>query len=165
MPSDQPVPPAVGTWLSHLQRHGKSHHTIAAYQRAFTHFARWYLEAYGDPLDLMSVIPRDVRDWKSHQQRVEKAAPGTINQRLAALSRFFTWAVAGGLVKIDPTTEVKTIRPKQRKPKGLSRKALRRLLRAVHNEANLRDIAIVDVLAGTGIRVGELLALQSGISS
>ena len=34
--------------------------------------------------------------------------------------------------------------------------SLRRLLRAVHASGNLRDIAIVEVLAGTGLRVGEI---------
>ena len=49
-----------------------------------------------------------------------------------------------------------------REAKGLPNRDLRRLLRAVHASGNLRDIAIVEVLAGTGLRVGELLALQVG---
>ena len=49
-----------------------------------------------------------------------------------------------------------------RQPQGLSSRDLRRLLRAVHTAGNLRDIAILEVLAGTGLRVGELLALQIG---
>jgi site-specific recombinase XerD len=36
------------------------------------------------------------------------------------------------------------------------------LLRAVHASGNLRDIAVIEVLAATGLRVGELLALQIG---
>ena len=48
------------------------------------------------------------------------------------------------------------------KPRDCPNRDLRRLLRAVHASGNLRDIAIVEVLAGTGLRVGELLALQVG---
>lgn len=40
--------------------------------------------------------------------------------------------------------------------------SLRRLPRAVHAEGDLRGIALSVVLAGTGIRVGELLDLQLG---
>lgn len=156
------VPQAVDAWLIYLQQQGKSGHTIAAYRRALVHFARWYWQSYGDELDPGCVIPRDVKDWKTHQQRSEKAAPGTLNQRLAALSRFFDWAVASGVVKNDPTIEVKTLRPQHRKPKGLPSKALRRFLRAVHIGENLRDIAMVEILAGTGMRVGELLELRVG---
>ncbi len=36
------------------------------------------------------------------------------------------------------------------------------MLRAVYTRGNLRDIAIIEVLVGTGLRVGELLALQVG---
>jgi site-specific recombinase XerD len=156
------VPQEVEAWLIHLQQQGKSGHTVAAYRRALTHFAGWYRRVYGDSFNPGHVIARDVRDWKAHQQRVEKAAPGTLNQRLAALSRFFDWAVAGDVAKSDPTVEVKAIRPQHRKPNALSKQTLRRLLRAVHDGENLRDIAMVEVLAGTGIRVGELLELRVG---
>ena len=36
------------------------------------------------------------------------------------------------------------------------------MLRAVHHGGSLRDIAILEMLAGTGLRVGELLQLQVG---
>ena len=45
-------------------------------------------------------------------------------------------------------------------PKALDERALRRLLRTVHAGGDLRDIALVETLVGTGLRVSELLALQ-----
>ena len=51
---------------------------------------------------------------------------------------------------------------KKREPKTLSEKDLRRLLRAVHAAGDPRDIALVELLVGTGLRVGELLALKVG---
>ena len=50
----------------------------------------------------------------------------------------------------------------QHQPQGLSQRNLRRLLRAVHASRNLRDVAMLEVLVGAGLRVGELLALQVG---
>ena len=93
---------------------------------------------------------------------VEKAAPATINQRLVALSRFFTWAVQQGVMQENPTQDINGVRLPQRQPQGLPKRDLRRLLRAVHASGNVRDIAILEVLSGTGLRVGELLALQVG---
>ena len=152
----------IDRWLESLHQGGKSAHTLNAYRRALTHFVTWSQALYGQAFDPATIIGRDVRDWKAHQQTVEKAAPATINQRLVAVSRFFVWAVRQGLAREDPTQAVSGIRLPQRHPQGLTRRDLRRLLRAAHASGNLRDIAILEVLIGTGVRVGELLALHVG---
>lgn len=152
----------IDLWLEMLQQQGKSAHTLNAYRRAVMHFAKWSQALYGQDFDSATIIGRDVRDWKAYQQTVEKASPATINQRLVALSRFFAWAVKQGLVPEDPTQDVSSIRLPQRQPQGLAKQALRRLLRAVHAGGQRRDIAMLEVLVGTGLRVGELLALQVG---
>jgi integrase/recombinase XerC len=156
------TPFPIQSWLEHLDKQGKSAHTIAAYRRALQHFVAWNEAQYGVAFDPMQVIPRDVEDWKAHQQTVENARPATINQRLVALSRFFAWAITEGNARSDPTADVSGIRPETRKPKAMTETELRRLLRAVHAGGNPRDIAIVEMLAGTGLRVGELLALRIG---
>ena len=162
--NDKSTPPYSGVedWLAWLEQQGKSRHTIAAYRRGIEHFQRWSQTSYGGRFDPAATLPRDVRDWQTYQQTVEKAAPASINQRLVALDRFFAWALRQGLTQHNPTDEVATLRLPQRQPKGLSPRDLRRLLRAVHAEGDLRDIALIEVLAGTGLRVGELLALQVG---
>ena len=154
--------PVVQFWLEHLHRQGRSEHTIAAYRRGVAHFVRWSETTYGEAFDPARVIPRDVRDWLAHQQTVEKARPATVNQRLTALSRFFAWATREGHVRTDPTVGISGPRLPQRQPNALTEKDVRRLLRAVYAEGNVRDIAIMEVLLGTGIRVGELLALRVG---
>ncbi len=160
--SDTNLHPAMRAFLDHLHRQGKSAHTIAAYARGLTHFARWSEQTYGEPFGPARVIPRDVRDWLAYQQTVEKARPATVNQRLTALKRFFAWAVREGHARTNPTTDISGLRLPPRQPKALTEKEVRRLLRAVHAAGNARDIAIVEVLLGTGIRVGELLALRVG---
>ena len=154
--------PAVADWLAHLHHQGKSHHTLAGYRRALTHFIRWSEGSYGQPFDPAAIIPRDVADWKAHQQTVEKARPATINQRLVALSRFFKWAVVQGYARSDPTAEVRGLRLEGRRPKALDEVGVRRLLRQVHKEGNLRDVALVELLVGAGLRVSEVLALRRG---
>jgi integrase/recombinase XerC len=152
----------VETWLEHLTRQGRSLHTCKAYRRAWQHLARWYQGTYGESCDPAHLIARDIRDWKSYQQSVEKAAPSTVNQRLVAASSFYKWAMAQDYVSRDPTADASAIRLPQRQPKSLSTKQLRRLVRAVHNGGSPRDVAIIEMLAGTGLRVGELLQLQVG---
>ena len=50
----------------------------------------------------------------------------------------------------------------RRQPRTLPAKQLRRLLRAAHNGGSLRAVAMIELLVGTGVRVGELLHLQIG---
>jgi integrase/recombinase XerC len=147
-------------WLDHLQRQGKSRHTLQAYQRGFQHFSRWYQVTYGAIFAPQEVMPRDVRDWKAYQQAVEKVAPATVNQRLVALTRFFRWARTQGLCRENPAEDVPTLRLAPRQPKALANATLRRLLRAARSDP--RDYAMLELLVGTGLRVGELLALQVG---
>ena len=65
----------------------------------------------------------------------------------------------------DPTAEVRGLRLEARRPKALDDAALRRLLRQVHQEGDLRDIALVELLVGTGLRISETLDLRRGTSS
>src|SRR5574341_377694 len=160
MVSDNGADEIVETWCAELHRQGRSHLTIAAYRRALDHFRRWTQSVYGQDLDPARVTPRDVRDWKAHQQTAERAAPASVNQRLAALSRYFHWAVRRRLAPDDPTEDVPALRLPPSQPKALSSGDLRRLLREARGEA--RDYALLEVLAGTGLRVGELLALRVG---
>ncbi len=108
--STTPLPDPQQTWLTYLQRQGKSQHTLHAYQRGVQHFSRWYHVTYGASFLPSEVMPRDVRDWKAYQQTVEKAAPATINQRLVALNRFFRFARTQGVCQENPTETVSPLR-------------------------------------------------------
>lgn len=152
----------IQKWLDYLTTQGRSKHTLSAYRRAINHLSHWSQTTYGEPFDPGQLIARDIRDWKSYQQTVKQAAPSTINQRLVGVASFYQWVVTNGFVTHDPTAETKSIRLPLRQPQSLSHQDLRRLLRAVHNGGSLRDIAMIELLVGAGLRVGELLQLQVG---
>src|SRR5262245_44570533 len=98
---------AMERWLAALDSGGKSRLTIAAYRRSRSQFVRWSENSYGQLFELSRVIARDVRDWKSFQLTVEKAALASINQRLTAVSHFFDWAEAQKLVRANPARSIK----------------------------------------------------------
>lgn len=153
--------PLVWQWLRYLDEQGKSQNTIAAYRRALQHFERWHVELQV-AFDPLQIFPRDVRDWKHYQQTQEGARPRTINQRLSALAQFYEWLILTERVSEDPTHRVNGLQLQPRQPQALDGAGLRQLLRAVYAAAVERDIAIIEVLLGTGLRVSELLALQVG---
>src|SRR5690242_663555 len=119
----------LSSWIQDMEQQGKSSHTVSAYRRGLQHFIDWSTNTYGDDFNPAKVIPRDIRNWKSHQQSVENVAPATINQRIVALSRFYRWAVKQGIASIDPIEDIRTMRLEVRQPKGLSDRDVRRLLR------------------------------------
>jgi integrase/recombinase XerC len=151
--------PQIGLdWLDKLHQDGKSRHTIQAYRQGIKHFLTWYANVYQDVFNPTQVMPRDIRDWQAHQQQIEQSAPATINQRLVAVKRFFKWAQKQQMIHQNPADDVSTIRINQHDIKRLKEAFLRRLLREA--KAEIRDYAILEVLVGTGIRVGELLKLK-----
>lgn len=154
--------PYLSDWLTWLDQAGKSKSTQNAYRRAVQHFVAWHNNSYGDQFTPANVIARDLRDWQSYQQSVEKSAPATINQRIVGLNAFFQWLLENELVSHNPIAGLSAMPQTKRQPQSLTRKQLRRLLKAVHQSGELRDIAIVELLAGAGLRVSELLALQLG---
>src|SRR5258708_11961067 len=119
----------IENWYQVLLQKGKSDHTLQAYRRGITHFMQWYEQVYKADFDVKLFMPRDVRNGKSQQQSVDKVAPATINLRLVAVSRFFSWAVHENLCRDNPTEDVGTIRLETRQAKGLKSSQLRRLLR------------------------------------
>ncbi len=69
----------------------------------------------------------------------------------------------GALTRLVPgnTAEnVSTIRLESHQPKALDNRTLRKLLRVTRSHP--RDYAMLEMLAGTGLRVGELLMLKVG---
>ncbi len=154
------LPSLCQEWLDDLLRRGRQPTTVAAYRASITHFRDWYLVAYHDAFEPSQVMARDIRDWHAYQQQVERAAPATMNRRLVALKQFFQWTMRSHHLTDNPTADVHTIRLGPPKLRSLEPAEVRRLLRAA--KAHVRDYAILEVLLGTGIRVGELLHLQVG---
>ena len=68
-----------------------SSNTMSAYLSDLSHFVSWYSKAVRDFL-IDEITPSDIRAYREFlQEQVLPTAPATINRRLAALRRFFTW--------------------------------------------------------------------------
>jgi site-specific recombinase XerD len=63
-------------------------------------------------------------------------------------------------VSEDPTARVRGVKAVEAAPKSLDKRDVDRLIRTVERHGNKRDLAVVQVLRHTGIRVGELVALR-----
>jgi len=150
----------VERFLADLEREEVSAQTMRAYRFDLSHFGRWFLSSTGEGFAPSAVTPTDLRDYKAHLQTVERRSPATINRHLAALRRFFNWAKARGLIAEQPTERLRGVASSPRSSKALEKREVDRLLRAAERGGIKRDLAILQTLRHTGLRVGELTALM-----
>jgi site-specific recombinase XerD len=152
----------VTRFLEDLQRQEVAPKTVASYRSDLAGFARWFDGTLGQPFTAVAVTPTDIRDYKGYLVAVQRRQPATVNRQLAGLRKFFLWAKGAGLVRELPTDTVKGVRSVRKAPKGLEKREVDRLIRAVEQGGRKRDLAIVLTLRHTGIRVSELAALRLG---
>lgn len=147
---------AAETFSRWIARTGFSDATQALYARRARAFLTWveergseYAEALTDPF----VRDYAVRDYRRKLMTEDKAAISTVEGCLSAIGTFYEWNGLG-------RPEVKRMAPPQGFPKGLPEDELRRVMRAAERRGP-RDFAIMHVLFGTAVRVGELVAIDT----
>ncbi|HEX7386945.1 MAG TPA: site-specific tyrosine recombinase XerD [Castellaniella sp.] len=136
---------------------GLAENTLAAYRRDLLAFSSWLQTEC--QLALEAAGRADVQAWLAAQHLRTKAS--TANRRLAALRRYYLWAMRRGLCTEDPCLGVHSARQAARFPKTLSESQVDVLLGApdVDSTLGLRDRAMLETLYATGLRVSELVYL------
>lgn len=149
----------LNQYRDELLRQDKSTTTITSYLNDITLFVKWREESYGEAFDAARVVQREIAEYRNHLLNVKRCSPATVNRRLASLCSFFGWLEGCKRVKSNPAAGVKGIALIDPGVQSLTNTELRRLMREVHVHGNRLHVAICEILAGTAIRVGELVAL------
>src|SRR5829696_8843301 len=108
------TPQEVIDFLTDLGRQEVAPLTLTSYQSDLLLFARWFTGTNAEPFTAAAVTPTDVRDYRAHLVSVAQRAPATVNRRLAALRKFFTWAKAERRITDLPTDTVKLVQASPR---------------------------------------------------
>ncbi|WP_094821486.1 site-specific tyrosine recombinase XerD [Bordetella genomosp. 4] len=144
---------------------GLAANTLAAYRRDLTAFAQWLenpAEHGGAAMatQLREVAAGDIEAWFA--ARHEESRATTANRRLAALRRFYAWALREHRAEKDPCLTLSAAKQPPRMPKTLSEAQVEALLAApdLNTARGLRDRAMLETLYATGLRVSELVNVK-----
>jgi site-specific recombinase XerD len=140
--------------------------TVEAYRRDLAGFATW---AADQQIERPSSVDRALlRRYLAHLA-AEGYARRSMSRKASALRRYFRWAARQGHVAQDPSVGLTAPRGDGRLPRVLRQDELNTLLdeppRRVAEDppaVRARDDAVLEVLYGSGLRVGELCGLDHG---
>lgn len=94
---------------------------------------------------------------RSMQDRISKCSQ---DNELRVLKSFFKWAFGEGYLSNLPTVNIKTIKQEKRIKKPFTEIQIEKMRTYLQSSANLRNIAIFEMLSSTGVRVSELIGMD-----
>lgn len=103
------------------------------------------------------IVTDDIRQYLTEYQKKKKSSRITIDNIRRILSSFFSWLEAEDHILKSPVRRIHKIKTGTNIKETYSDEALE-LMR--DNCVEVRDLAIIDMLASTGMRVGEMVLLN-----
>lgn len=103
------------------------------------------------------ITTEDIKYYLAVYKQTRKVCATTLAGTKRFLSAFYGWAYEEGLVRKNPVRAIKNIKPDPRKKEYLTDHERELIRDACKDE---REIALVDFLFSTGVRVGELETLD-----
>ncbi len=151
-------------WIKRFLHHLQTERRLSA--NTHKHYKRDLEELHG------WCVANGITDWRHLDTRQVRqyAAQGhrrglsgrSIQRRLSALRTFYNYLLREGAVRLNPGLDVQAPRAERHLPDTLAVDDLDRLLRGSSNDPLLvRDIAILELLYSSGLRLAELVALES----
>ncbi len=159
---------ALGTWLAHQRAiNGAAENTLTAYQGDVIDFLAFLTQHKGGPQGLgalQRISVSDMRAWMA-KTRGQGVGARSLARKLSAVKTFYTWLAARE--GFEPTAVLSTRAPKFQKklPRPLEADAARNLIDTIELQARdpwvaSRDVAVLTLLWGCGLRISEALSLK-----
>ncbi|MQY43060.1 tyrosine-type recombinase/integrase [Epibacterium sp. SM1969] len=159
---------ALQDWLDGLRAlQGLSHSTELAYGGDVRDFLSFMANHFGGPQGLgalSQITTQDMRAWMAHA-RADGISARSLARKLSSVKAFYRWlAEREGF---EPTAVLSARAPKFQKklPRPLSEDAAKAMLDTVALQSETpwvaaRDVAVVTLLYGCGLRISEALGLM-----
>lgn len=151
----------INAFLEDLEhRRGLSGHTVKNYRSDLIQFAIFADESLEiDRVDQVDVVAIRAFLAELHQRGIARAS---IARKLASIRTFFRYLIREGALTQNPARLVSTPRLDKKIPARLEQSEVEKLLDCPDASTGLgrRDRAMLELLYATGLRVGELVALD-----
>lgn len=156
-------------WLTHLAvEKAASAHTLSNYRRDITRYLSW-LELKGIT-DLAAVTTADVENYVADLRRGDKdqgiapLAASSAGRALVVARGLHRFALLEGVINVDVAADVAPPSTAKTLPDTLSIAEVTALIEAVPTgeeatSIDLRDLALLEMLYGTGARISEVIGL------
>jgi integrase/recombinase XerD len=138
---------------------GASRHTLSAYRNDLERAAEGLRKPLGEA---------DADELSGLGAQWAEFAPSTVARRSAALRRFYAFLVDDGLRRDDPSEALPRPRFERPLPRILDEGEIARMFEAAEDRAAsgeataLRNLALLELLYGSGLRASELVSLPRG---
>lgn len=155
----------VDDWLVHLRGMGKSEGTLVAYRRGVTQYLMFCAERGHDE----PIRRRVLSAWLAYLRDEKQIQGYTARARLTAVRQYVKWLLDEGEVEFNPFTDMSQPAVDEKLVEPLTPGQIKAMLKACEAPkgatpervyVDTRDMALVHVLAETGMRAGEVLALE-----
>ena len=107
--------------------------------------------------DYRQITAQDIREYMDYRREHDEVKPITIQNIRMYLMSFYKWAVIDERILRNPMDKIGTIKREQKVIETFTDEEVEMLRCACKNE---RDLAIIDVLSSSGMRVSELTGLN-----
>ena len=149
----------VDRFLHHLQHERRlSPHTLKNYARDLNQIANWCQQ--NGVSEWPQLSPHQVRGYVAKRHRQEISGK-TIQRELSSLRSLYNYLLREGVSENNPAQGIKAPKVKRRLPATLDIDQLSSLLDVTDdNPLSLRDLAILELLYSSGLRLAELVSIN-----
>jgi integrase/recombinase XerC len=154
----------VSLYLEELARRGASAHTLRNYSSDLEQLAV-YLEPPGETSpDVRTLNASILREWLASLYEAG-LTPVSIRRKLACVRSLFKYLHQEQVLTANPASRLRTPKTPQRLPEVMSAETTNGMLDAVaetieEKSSKERDLALLELLYGCGIRVAELVGIN-----
>ena len=135
----------------------QSQNTVESYRRDVSRF-----EKYLSNNQLGGAKTSDVRSFLVFLRNEEGLAPSSVARCLSSLKSFYNFLYVESLISENPIETIASPRPWRKLPNVMSMQEVDALIAApdINTLAGVRDLAMLELMYATGLRVSELVSLK-----
>ncbi len=138
-----------------------SKRTVLAYMTALEQFGEYFVETYDSDGDLGLIESDDIKPFLGwmHDKGLKR---NSLRMKISAIRSFFKFCKKKGLLPVNPASGVATPKKDKRLPSFMLKNEINDLVENfdVSTPEGARNCALVELIYGTGMRIGEALSIK-----